>query len=102
VPGKRVGALIFFSGIFRFALEFIREPDAQLTEFARVTNLHMGQWLTVPMIVGGIYLMVTANKRRIRAEPPTRLRVPLTEWTRMRNTMSMGYSLSTRLMTASS
>ena len=29
----------------------------------------MGQWLTVPMILGGIYLMATAKKRRERIEP---------------------------------
>jgi phosphatidylglycerol:prolipoprotein diacylglycerol transferase len=68
-PGKLVGAFIFFYGIFRFAIEFIREPDAQLTEFAMKTGLHMGQWLTVPMILGGLYLMATANKRRVRVEP---------------------------------
>ncbi len=68
-PGKLVGAFIFFYGIFRFAVEFVREPDSQLTEFARTTGLHMGQWLTVPMILGGIYLMATANKRRVRVEP---------------------------------
>jgi phosphatidylglycerol:prolipoprotein diacylglycerol transferase len=68
-PGKLVGAFIFFYGIFRFAVEFVREPDAQLTEFAAATALHMGQWLTVPMILGGAYLMATANKRRVRVEP---------------------------------
>ena len=68
-PGKLVGAFIFFYGIFRFGVEFVREPDAQLTEFAATTGLHMGQWLTVPMIVGGIYLMATAKKRRVRIEP---------------------------------
>jgi phosphatidylglycerol---prolipoprotein diacylglyceryl transferase len=68
-PGKLVGAFIFFYGIFRFGIEFIREPDAQLTGFAQATGLHMGQWLTVPMIVGGLYLMATANKRRERVEP---------------------------------
>ncbi|MGI8930968.1 MAG: prolipoprotein diacylglyceryl transferase, partial [Sphingomicrobium sp.] len=31
-PGKLVGAFIFFYGIFRFAIEYVREPDAQLTE----------------------------------------------------------------------
>ena len=56
-------------GIFRFAIEFVREPDSQLVEFAQATGLHMGQWLTVPMIVGGAYLMATANKRRARVEP---------------------------------
>ena len=68
-PGMLVGAFIFFYGIFRFGIEFVREPDAQLTEFAAATGLHMGQWLTVPMIVGGIYLMATAKRRRVRVEP---------------------------------
>jgi len=68
-PGKLVGAFIFFYGVFRFGLEFIREPDAQLAEFANATGLHMGQWLTVPMILGGLYLMITAKKRRERVEP---------------------------------
>ena len=68
-PGMLVGAFIFFYGIFRFGVEFVREPDAQLTEFAATTGLHMGQWLTVPMIVGGVYLMATAKKRRVRIEP---------------------------------
>jgi phosphatidylglycerol:prolipoprotein diacylglycerol transferase len=68
-PGKLVGAFIFFYGIFRFAVEFVREPDAQLTEFAAATGLHMGQWLTLPMIVGGAYLMATARKRRVRVDP---------------------------------
>ena len=68
-PGKLVGAFIFFYGIFRFGVEFIREPDAQLTAFAQATGLHMGQWLTVPMILGGLYLMLTAKKRRERIEP---------------------------------
>ena len=68
-PGKLVGAFILFYGIFRFGIEFIREPDAQLTAFAQATGLHMGQWLTVPMIVGGLYLMLTAKGRRVRVEP---------------------------------
>jgi phosphatidylglycerol:prolipoprotein diacylglycerol transferase len=68
-PGKLVGAFIFFYGIFRFGIEFIREPDSQLAGFAQATGLHMGQWLTVPMILGGIYLMATASRRRIRVEP---------------------------------
>ena len=68
-PGKLVGAFIFFYGLFRFAVEFVREPDAQLVEFVQATGLHMGQWLSLPMILGGLYLMLTAKKRRIRVEP---------------------------------
>jgi phosphatidylglycerol:prolipoprotein diacylglycerol transferase len=68
-PGKLVGAFIFFYGCFRFAIEFVREPDAQLVGFAQATGLHMGQWLSLPMILGGLYLMLTAKKRRVRVEP---------------------------------
>ncbi|MEO6255843.1 MAG: prolipoprotein diacylglyceryl transferase [Sphingomicrobium sp.] len=68
-PGRLVGAFILFYGIFRFAIEYVREPDAQLIGFAAATGLHMGQWLSLPMIVGGVYLMVTAPRRRVRVEP---------------------------------
>jgi phosphatidylglycerol:prolipoprotein diacylglycerol transferase len=69
-PGKLVGAFIFFYGIFRFGLEFIREPDAQFTNTIFATaGLHMGQWLSLPMILGGLYLMLTAKARRVRVEP---------------------------------
>ena len=68
-PGKLVGAFILFYGLFRFAVEYIREPDSQLVGFAQATGLHMGQWLSVPMILGGVYLMATAKKRRERVEP---------------------------------
>jgi phosphatidylglycerol---prolipoprotein diacylglyceryl transferase len=68
-PGKLVGAFLFFYGIFRFGIEFIREPDSQLAGFARATGLHMGQWLSLPMILGGLYLIITARRRRVRVEP---------------------------------
>jgi phosphatidylglycerol:prolipoprotein diacylglycerol transferase len=68
-PGKLVGAFLFFYGLFRFLVEFVREPDSHLIEFAQATGLQMGQWLSVPMILGGIYLMATAGKRRVRVEP---------------------------------
>nr|WP_294850582.1 prolipoprotein diacylglyceryl transferase [uncultured Sphingomonas sp.] len=68
-PGFLVGAFGLFYGIFRFGVEFVREPDSQLTEFAIRTGLHMGQWLCIPMILGGLYLMMTAAKRRVRVEP---------------------------------
>ena len=68
-PGKLVGAFILFYGLFRFGIEFIREPDSQLVGFAQSTGLHMGQWLSIPMIIGGVYLIATAAKRRVRVEP---------------------------------
>jgi phosphatidylglycerol---prolipoprotein diacylglyceryl transferase len=68
-PGLLVGTFGFFYGLFRFLVEFVREPDAQLVEFAQSTGLHMGQWLSLPLIAGGAYLMWTAKGRRVRAEP---------------------------------
>ena len=62
------GAFIFFYGVFRFGIEFIREPDNQLIHFSQVTGLHMGQWLSIPLIIGGGWLMLTAKKRRVRVE----------------------------------
>ena len=68
-PGKLVGAFGLLYGLFRFAVECGREPDSQLVEFARATGLHMGQWLSIPLIVGGAWLMWTAKRRRVRVEP---------------------------------
>ena len=69
-PGKLVGAFLFFYGLFRFGIEFIREPDAQFagTLFEKA-GLHMGQWLSLPMILAGLYLVLTAKRRRVRVEP---------------------------------
>ena len=68
-PGRLVGAFVFFYGLFRFAVEFVREPDSHLVGFARDSGLHMGQWLSLPMILLGLYLMATAARRRQRVEP---------------------------------
>jgi phosphatidylglycerol:prolipoprotein diacylglycerol transferase len=69
-PGRLVGAFLLFYGLFRFGVEFIRVPDEQFAgTWVEATGLHMGQWLCVPMILGGLYLMATAKGRRERVEP---------------------------------
>lgn len=68
-PGKLVGTFILGYGVCRFLLEFVREPDEQLRDFAVQTGLQMGQWLSLPMILVGIYLVLTAKARRHRVEP---------------------------------
>ncbi len=68
-PGRLVGAFILVYGVSRFLVEFVREPDEHLVEFARVTHLHMGQWLSLPMILGGLYLVLTASRREGRVKP---------------------------------
>ena len=68
-PGRLAGAFARVSGIFRFLIEFIREPDSQLAGFAATSGLHMGQWLSLPLILGGLYFTATAKGRRVRVEP---------------------------------
>ncbi len=67
-PGRLVGLFLLGYGVARFIVEFFREPDHQLVQFAAATHLHMGQWLCVPMIAGGAFLIATAPARRRRVE----------------------------------
>jgi phosphatidylglycerol:prolipoprotein diacylglycerol transferase len=53
-------------GVARFTVEFAREPDDYLGLLAM--NLSMGQWLSLPMIIGGIGLLIWSY-RRGRAVP---------------------------------
>jgi len=48
-------------GLMRFVAEYFREPDAYLGLLA--LGLSMGQWLCVPMMVGGVMLWVWAGRR---------------------------------------
>ena len=68
-PGKLVGTFILGYGISRFLVEYARSPDDHLIWLAEQSGLSMGQWLTLPMILGGIYLVATARGRRQRVEP---------------------------------
>ncbi len=65
--GALSGMFLFAYGVLRFVVEFTREPD----EFLGLLGfgLSMGQWLSLPMIVAGLVMMVWANKygRRRRA-----------------------------------
>ncbi|MDB5669830.1 MAG: prolipoprotein diacylglyceryl transferase, partial [Alphaproteobacteria bacterium] len=45
-----------------------READEQLMDFAQATHLHMGQGLSLPMILGGLYRVTTAKRRRERVD----------------------------------
>ncbi len=70
-PGMLVGIFAAGMGLSRFINEFFREPDAQLAAFAQATGLSMGQWLTIPMILVGLWLAWSAKGRRQRIEPFT-------------------------------
>ena len=59
-PGLLVGTFALGISAARFAVEFYREPDEQLQEFARSTGLTMGQWLTIPLMLVGLFFIVRA------------------------------------------
>jgi phosphatidylglycerol---prolipoprotein diacylglyceryl transferase len=64
-PGRLVGAFTALMGIFRFGLEFFREPDVGVTG---AFGLSMGQVLSIPMVIVGAYFFFTAKGRRQRVE----------------------------------
>ena len=60
-PRGQVSAMFLIGyGVFRFVAEFAREPDAFLGTLA--LGMTMGQWLCVPMIVGGIWLLAWSRR----------------------------------------
>ena len=68
-PGRLFGICCVGMGLSRFIAEFVREPDAQLQWLAAQSGLSMGQWLTIPFIALGIWLITSSGKRRQRIEP---------------------------------
>ena len=60
-PGLLAGVFGVGYALSRFALEFVREPDAQLGTLS--WGLTMGQTLSLPLLIGGLYLILTAAKR---------------------------------------
>ena len=58
--GLLVGTFTALIAWARFAVEFFREPDAQLTEFALRTGLSMGQWLSIPLSLVGVAMVIYA------------------------------------------
>jgi phosphatidylglycerol:prolipoprotein diacylglycerol transferase len=53
--GQVSGAFLLGYGFFRFVAEFFREPDAHLGLLS--LGMSMGQWLCVPMMLGGLALL---------------------------------------------
>jgi phosphatidylglycerol---prolipoprotein diacylglyceryl transferase len=63
-PGLLAGVFTLGMGIARFVNEFFREPDAQLADFAARTGLSMGQWLTIPLILTGLIVVLYALRKK--------------------------------------
>ena len=61
-PAGSVGGLFLLGyGVFRFAIEYFREPDAHLGLFGGFIS--MGQILSLPMVIGGLGLIIWAYKK---------------------------------------
>lgn len=58
--GTFLGIFLVMYGCFRFLIEFVRQPDAQLGYLLGTDWLTMGQVLSVPLIVAGICVLVYA------------------------------------------
>ena len=58
------GLFLLLYGLARFSIEFVRVPDANLGYLA-ANWVTMGQILSLPMILGGIVLLVIAYRRRV-------------------------------------
>lgn len=70
-PGRVVGTFIAGYGIARFIVEFFRQPDAQFVSEGNPLGLAwqiggygltMGQMLSLPMVLIGLYLWATARR----------------------------------------
>lgn len=59
--GAVSGLFLIGYGSFRFIAEFAREPDDFLGLLAG--HLSMGQWLSLPMVLAGVAMMVWAYRR---------------------------------------
>jgi phosphatidylglycerol:prolipoprotein diacylglycerol transferase len=59
--GAVSGLFLAGYGVFRFIVEYFREPDAHLGLFGDVIS--MGQILSSPMIILGVLMMVWAYRR---------------------------------------
>jgi len=55
------GMFALWYGIFRFSVEFVRQPDAQLG-FVAFDWLTMGQLLSLPLILLGAFLLLLAHR----------------------------------------
>jgi phosphatidylglycerol:prolipoprotein diacylglycerol transferase len=77
-PGLIAGTFFAGYGFARFAVEFVRQPDAQFVSVGNPLGLAieaggygltMGQILSVPMILLGIYLITQARRMKSNQAP---------------------------------
>lgn len=62
--GSYIGTFLVLYGCFRFAIEFVRQPDAQLGYLAGGW-LTMGMTLSVPLVIVGVCMLVFAHRHKL-------------------------------------
>lgn len=74
-PGTVIGSFIMLYGTFRFFIEYVREPDAQIGFIFNYFS--MGQLLCFPMILLGLGIILYANVGPGKKNPPVALKQPI-------------------------
>lgn len=60
--GAASGVFLIGYGAFRFITEYFREPDHGI--FGQSYTISMGQWLSLPMVLAGVALLLLAYRRK--------------------------------------
>ena len=71
-PGTVIGSFIMLYGTFRFFIEYVRQPDAQIGFI--FDYFSMGQLLCFPMILLGLGIILYANVGPGKKNPPVALK----------------------------
>lgn len=72
-PGLILGVGILLIFIARFFIEFIKNVQVESeTAMRESTGLILGQWLSIPFIIWGIWLIVHAMKTKIETNEPNK------------------------------
>jgi phosphatidylglycerol:prolipoprotein diacylglycerol transferase len=66
-PGRLMGVGLIIYGGARFLIEFARQPDAGLEHLP--WGMTMGQTLSAPMLIAGLYLLLTSGRRERVPQP---------------------------------
>lgn len=67
--GLMAGFLVVLLFIARFVIEFVKEPQV---EFEKSMSLNMGQWLSIPFILFGIFLIYDSLKNKNYTSEPNK------------------------------
>ena len=63
IPGKISGYFLIFYSIFRFLIEFTREPDSQIGLL--FYQLSLGQLISIITLILGLAIIITRNEKKI-------------------------------------